>query len=84
MHHDKKYLQELDIAKGPALEQDRVRLHDQGFSYRQAIGKLLFAAVTCQPDILYSVIKLSQYSSCPAAIHYAAAKRGFLVPLQHH
>ena len=78
MHHDKKYLQKLDIATGPALKQDRARLqHNQGFSYRQAIGKLLFAAVTCQPDILYSVIKLSQYSSCPATIHYAAAKRLF-------
>ena len=78
MHHDKRYLQELENALGPDDNAERFNLQrEQGFSYRQAIGELLFAAVTCRPDILYSVIKLSQYSNSPAAIHYTAIKRVF-------
>ena len=46
-----------------------------GFSYRRKIGELMFAAVTCQPDILHTIIKLSQYSNCPASVHYIAVKR---------
>ena len=48
-----------------------------GFAYRQAIGELLFAAITCRPDILYCIIKLSQYNTKPARIHYIAVKRVF-------
>ena len=78
MHHDKKYLQQLETTNGPDTDELRRRLQqDQGFSYRQAIGELLFAAVTCRPDILYSVIKLSQYSNNPGAVHYTAVKRVF-------
>merc|ERR1740124_910450 len=50
---------------------------EMGFSYCQAIGKNLFAAITCRPDILYCVIKLSQYNTKPARIHYLAVKRIF-------
>ena len=46
-----------------------------GFTYRQAIGKLIYALVTCRPDISYACIKLSQYSAAPAAIHYEAVKQ---------
>ena len=47
------------------------------FSYRQAIGELLFAAIPCHPDILYAIIRLSQYNKKPARIHYIAVKRVF-------
>ena len=48
-----------------------------GFSYRQAISEILFAAITCRPDILYLVINLSQYSNNPGEVHYVAVKRVF-------
>ena len=47
------------------------------FKYRQAIGELLFAAVTCRPNVRFAVIRLSQYSSKPAKIRYQAAKHVF-------
>ena len=78
MHHEKRYLQNLENERGPDNSTERDTLQrEQGFSYRQAIGELLFAAVTCRPDVLYSVIKLSQYSNSLAATHYAAVKRVF-------
>jgi hypothetical protein len=42
------------------------------FNYRQVIGELIYAMVTCRPDISFPVIKLSQYSSNPAREHYKA------------
>lgn len=47
------------------------------FSYRQAIREIVFAPITCRPDILYSIIKLSQYNNKPAKIYYIAVKRVF-------
>ena len=37
----------------------------KGLSYRQAIGKLIFAIVKTRPDILFPVIKLIQFSTNP-------------------
>ena len=45
-----------------------------GFHYRQAIGELIFAMVTCRPDISFPLIKLSQYSQNPAKEHYSAVR----------
>ena len=45
-----------------------------GFSYRQAIGELIYAMVTCRPDISFPLIKLSQYSANPSAEHFKAVK----------
>ena len=45
-----------------------------GFGYRKAIGELIYAMVTCRPDISYAVIKLSQYSTRPSHIHFDAVK----------
>lgn len=44
------------------------------FKYRQGIGELLYAMVTCRPDISYPVVKLSQYSTAPARIHFEAVR----------
>ena len=78
MNHDKKYMTELELATGPTDTDAKVVLEkEMKFSYRQAIGELLFAAITCRPDILYSIIKLSQYNTKPARIHYLAVKRVF-------
>ena len=46
-----------------------------GFSYRMAIRReLIYAFVAARLDISFAVIKLSQYSASPAAIHYPAIR----------
>jgi hypothetical protein len=49
-----------------------------GFSYRQAIGELMFALTICRPDIAVPVIKPSQCASRPAVEHYKAVKAVFV------
>ena len=48
-----------------------------GFSYRAAIGELIYALITARPDISYSTTKLAQYSATPQPCHYAAVKQIF-------
>ena len=43
-----------------------------GFSYRQEIGELIYAMVTCRPGISFPLTKLSQYSDKPAEMHFKA------------
>ena len=45
---------------------------EYGFSYKQCIGKLMYAMVTCRPDISFPLIKLSQHSSKPTKDHFEA------------
>ena len=47
------------------------------FSYRKAIGELIWPMVTTRIDISFPTVKLSQYSSSPAAVHYLAVKHVF-------
>jgi hypothetical protein len=46
-----------------------------GFAYRTLLGELLYAYVTCRPDIGYSTITLSKFSTCPHDHHYAMLKK---------
>ena len=72
MHTDNIYLHELESAE-PLSDMDHVKLENKlRFSYRQGIGEIIYALVTCRPDILFTSIKLSQYSAAPAAKHYDA------------
>ena len=41
-----------------------------GFSYRCLLGELMYAYVTCRPDIGYSICCLSKFSTCPSELHY--------------
>lgn len=43
--------------------------------YKEAIGSLLFLAMTTRPDIAYSVCIVSQYADKPMKIHWNAIKR---------
>ena len=47
------------------------------FGYRSAIGELIYAMVTCRPDISYAVVKCAQSSACPAEIHFQAVRSIF-------
>ncbi|KAG7359997.1 reverse transcriptase RNA-dependent DNA polymerase [Nitzschia inconspicua] len=46
----------------------------QGFSYRTLLGELLYAYITCRPDIGYAVVTLSKFASAPHAYHYSCLK----------
>jgi hypothetical protein len=60
------------------VKEERELETQMGFSYRQAIGELIFAMTICQLDISPAVIKLSQYSQAPAKCHYQAVKAVFV------
>jgi len=78
MRSDSKYLFEIENTKGPTDEDEKVALElKMKFNYRQALGEVLYAMVTCRPDISIAVTKLSQYSQNPAEVHYVALKNMF-------
>ena len=72
MYNDAQYQRKLEQTE-PAMDITRLE-KDMGFGYRQAIGELIYAMVTCRPDISYAVLKLSQYSTRPNTIHFEAVK----------
>ena len=79
MNAEPKFQQQLESAKPPSTKEEQHSLQKKmGLKYRQAIGELLYAMVTCRPDISFPVIKLSQYSLNPAEAHYKAVKQLFL------
>ena len=41
-----------------------------GFAYWTLLGELMYAYITCRPDIGYFVTTLSKISSAPAEYHY--------------
>jgi hypothetical protein len=45
--------------------------------YRSAIGSLMYAAISTQPDISFAVQTLSQFMSNPSPAHWSAVKRIF-------
>jgi hypothetical protein len=42
--------------------------------YKGGVGKLIWAMTTCQPDIAFTSVKLSQSNSAPAEHHYHSLK----------
>jgi dUTPase len=74
MNPDPKYHKQLESYK-PLTDIEKHALEKElGFGYRQAVGEIIYAMVTCRPDISFAIIKLSQYSVKPGAIHYEALK----------
>lgn len=78
MVYNSKALNEIATTQGPtdSVEASKLQLQHK-FNFCQAIGKLMFAAVTCRPDILFLTIYLSQFSCYPVSCHYFAVKRIF-------
>ena len=75
MCSESSYLRDLENAT-PLTEVERARLEKKlGFTYRQGIGEILYALVTCRPDISFATIKLSQYSTKPSTEHFEALKQ---------
>ena len=74
MKPDHDYITQFDTSRGPTDPMEHKALESKmGFKYRQATGELLFAMVTCGPDISVAVLKLTQHNNNPAEIHYKAA-----------
>ena len=48
--------------------------NDMGIKYRNGLGELIYALVTCRPDISYAVVKCAQATVSPHEIHYHALK----------
>jgi hypothetical protein len=46
----------------------------QGFSFQTILGELLYAYITCCPDIGYAMTTLSKFSTVPAQVHYQMLK----------
>jgi hypothetical protein len=45
-----------------------------GFLYCLGIGELIYALVTCRPDLSYAIVQCAQSSVCPSKIHYHVVK----------
>jgi hypothetical protein len=79
MRADSESLRKLELSKGPENPVEAQALEtEMGFSYRQAIGELIFAMTVGRIDISYPIIKLSQYSAMPSKAHYQAVKQIFV------
>ena len=66
MNDDSAYTEMIEDVT-PLSEQDLIQTEkDDGFSYRQYIGELVYAMVACRPDISFPLINLIQYSTSPA------------------
>ena len=74
MKNDPKYLKLLETQPIPTDNDIKSLESEMTFTYRQAIGELIYAMITCRPDISFAVIKLSQYSTKPTRVHFEAVK----------
>ena len=72
---NKDFVTEFTTTKGdpdPKIQEKLAK--SMGVGYRNLCGELIYAMVTCRPDISYATVKLSQSSAAPADIHYRRAK----------
>ena len=78
MRQDPTYHRQLELAERPTSPQQQEHIQkDAGFSYRAAIGELIYALVIARPEISLSTTKLAQYGTNPALVHYHAVKAVF-------
>ena len=74
MHHDLTFNNNIENSEPILINEFPTIEKEMGFSYKQGIGELIYAMVTCRPDISYPIIKLSQYSTKPSRIHFEAVR----------
>ena len=75
MNAEPKFSRQMEEAVPPLTRRDQTALQNKmGVHYRQIVGELLCAMVTCHLDVSFRVVKLSQYSVNPARVHYEAAQ----------
>ena len=67
----KQFITSFLSAKGDKNDKAQTKLaNNMGFGYRSGIGELIYAMITCRPDISYATVAAAQHSACPAEIHY--------------
>jgi hypothetical protein len=77
MSSENEHIHALDTAEPPSTAAGKLALENAHFRYRGAIGELIWAIITCRPEISKPVCKLSQFSTTPAKIHYDATRHIF-------
>jgi hypothetical protein len=68
-------INDIQHAQRPTTQKEADAIAEKmPFSYRAALGELIYAYVTCRPDIGYAIALLAKYSNNPAEIHFEAVK----------
>jgi hypothetical protein len=69
-------IRELEETEPPATLAEAAEVEKSaGFPYRNAVGELLYAYMTCRLDIGYAIGELSKFSTRAAPCHFTAIKR---------
>lgn len=75
MNSELKYLTALDRAVAPTDASEIAALEKaMNVNYRQIMEEMIWAMVTCQLDVSFPMVKMSQYNAAPAREHYMAPK----------
>jgi hypothetical protein len=51
--------------------------HMKNVPYHEAIGSLMYASITTQPDITFAMLTLSQFLENPGELHWTTVKWSF-------
>ena len=70
MHSDPEFNKTIEEADPISEKELKCVEKGAGFSYKQGKWELIYALVTCCPDIYFSLIKLAQYSTKPALLRF--------------
>ena len=77
MKSDKELARALEQTEAPTNANGDIDINsiqklekEFGFKYRSAKEELIFAMVTARPDISFATVKLCQYNSKPARVHF--------------
>jgi hypothetical protein len=71
MNPSNEFVRALDSVE-PLEPSERSRLENTRFRYGAMIGELIWPMITTRPELSYPVVKLSQFATSPATIHYDA------------
>ena len=77
MSPDNEHVRSLDTAVLPATTTGHDALESANFRYSGAIDELIWAMITCRPELSFPVVKLSQFSINPPLVHYLAVEKVF-------
>ncbi|KAL7529031.1 hypothetical protein ACHAXR_002756, partial [Thalassiosira sp. AJA248-18] len=71
----KDFMKELLSAEGDPDPKVQAKLaKSMTSSYRNLVGEMTYAMITCRPDISFATVKCAQANAAPAEVHYRAAK----------
>ena len=50
--------------------------------YQSLIGSEMYAILCIEPDLIYMIIQISQFSNSPSETHYAITKQGLDISME--